>query len=144
MHSDELLIRCTYINFLSVHLKTWDSSRVSAAIPSGVGFLGSGLIIKHSEKDEFGESLHAVKGLTTATSIWLSAAVGIACGGGLYFAGFFSTLVAVVMIRFGPRPARKGGDDSGRSAIDETSALVDGVSKQGVVKRKRSTLCADV
>lgn len=61
---------------------SWDSSRVSAAIPSGVGFLGGGLIVKSSEKDpNTGERHHLVQGITTAAATWLSAAVGIACGG---------------------------------------------------------------
>ena len=64
--------------------KAWDSSRVSAAIPSGVGFLGAGLIVKSSETDPAtGERHHLVQGITTAAATWLSAAVGIACGGGM-------------------------------------------------------------
>ena len=39
---------------------SWDSSRVSAAIPSGVGFLGAGLIFKEAEKDDDGSSRHVV------------------------------------------------------------------------------------
>ena len=50
---------------------SWDSSRVSAAIPSGVGFLGAGLIFKET----VGE-FQTVHGLTTAASLWLSAATG--------------------------------------------------------------------
>ena len=57
--------------------ENWDGSRISAAIPSGVGFLGAGLIWKQTEKDEKGEFTHSVHGLTTAASLWLSAAVGI-------------------------------------------------------------------
>jgi putative Mg2+ transporter-C (MgtC) family protein len=48
----------------------WDASRVSAAVPSGVGFLGAGLIFKKEQIDEFGESNHIVHGLTTAASLW--------------------------------------------------------------------------
>jgi putative Mg2+ transporter-C (MgtC) family protein len=48
----------------------WDASRVSAAIPSGVGFLGAGLIFKKEEKHKDGESFHVVNGLTTAASLW--------------------------------------------------------------------------
>lgn len=50
----------------------WDSSRVSAAIPSGVGFLGAGLIFKQAEKDNSsGDTTHVVHGLTTAASLWI-------------------------------------------------------------------------
>lgn len=82
---------------------SWDASRVSAAIPSGVGFLGAGLIFKEAVKDEDGSSRHVVHGLTTAASVWLSAAVGVACGGELYFSATFCTALILVMLRFGPR-----------------------------------------
>lgn len=82
----------------------WDASRISAAIPSGVGFLGAGLIFKQAEKDEkSGGVTHVVHGLTTAASLWLSAAVGIACGGTLYFAASYGTAIMLVLLRFGPR-----------------------------------------
>lgn len=84
---------------------SWDSSRVAAAIPSGVGFLGAGLIYKNKIQDR-----HEVHGLTTASSVWLSAAAGIAAGGGLVVIALFSTLVMVVVLRFGPR---LGPDDDG-------------------------------
>jgi putative Mg2+ transporter-C (MgtC) family protein len=51
---------------------TWDASRISAAIPSGVGFLGAGLIFKKTQEDDGSMVVH---GLTTAASVWLSAAV---------------------------------------------------------------------
>jgi putative Mg2+ transporter-C (MgtC) family protein len=80
---------------------SWDASRVAAAIPSGVGFLGSALIFKHTTSES--NAWHEVHGLTTAASVWLSAAVGIACGGGLYFVASLSTAIVLVMLRFGPR-----------------------------------------
>lgn len=49
---------------------TWDSSRVSAAIPSGVGFLGAGLIFKDSTSKK-GTTHHVVHGLTTSASLWI-------------------------------------------------------------------------
>lgn len=82
---------------------TWDSARVSAAIPSGVGFLGAGLIFKNAEKNELGDMEHTVHGITTAISLWISAAVGIACGGELYFVASYSVGVMMLMLRFGPR-----------------------------------------
>jgi putative Mg2+ transporter-C (MgtC) family protein len=83
---------------------SWDSSRISAAIPSGVGFLGAGLIFKEAQKDNVsGHTNHVVHGLTTAASVWLSSAVGIACAGGLYFAAIFSVALMMTLLRFGPR-----------------------------------------
>ncbi|KAL3905908.1 MAG: hypothetical protein SGARI_004241 [Bacillariaceae sp.] len=75
------------------------ADRPAAAIPSGVGFLGAGLIFKKEEKDN---SL-VVHGLTTAASVWISASVGIACGGELYFAASFGVAIMMLLLRFGPR-----------------------------------------
>ena len=68
---------------------SWDSSRVTAAIPSGVGFLGAGLIWKGTVSVN-DEDVHQVHGLTTAASVWLSAAVGVGAGGELYFVTAYS------------------------------------------------------
>ncbi|MDN5920212.1 MAG: MgtC/SapB family protein [Pseudonocardia sp.] len=59
-----------------------DPSRVAAQIVSGIGFLGAGLIFVRQD---------AVRGLTTAATIWLAAAVGTACGAGLPLLGLAAT-----------------------------------------------------
>ena len=82
---------------------TRDPARVSAAVPSGVGFLGAGLIVKDIFKDDDGEMTHSIKGINTAASIWLSAAIGVACGGGLYFVATFTSALILMLLRFGPR-----------------------------------------
>ncbi|GKY94307.1 hypothetical protein MPSEU_000396500 [Mayamaea pseudoterrestris] len=93
----------------------WDASRVSAAVPSGVGFLGAGLIFKEAQQDSAtGETNHVVHGLTTASSLWVSAAVGMACAGQLYFAACFSVAIMMVLLRFGPRQS-----DPSDGEIDE-------------------------
>jgi MgtC family len=51
-----------------------DPSRVAAQIVSGIGFIGGGLIFVHGD---------AVRGLTTAAIVWITAAIGMACGAGL-------------------------------------------------------------
>mmetsp|Transcript_29854 Transcript_29854/g.66963 ORF Transcript_29854/g.66963 Transcript_29854/m.66963 type:complete len:208 (-) Transcript_29854:109-732(-) len=89
---------CSFRAFLTGPM-AWDASRIAAAIPSGVGFLGAGMIWKQSQEDG-GQTVH---GLTTAASLWLSAAVGIAAGGEMYFCAMFGTSVMVLMLRFGPR-----------------------------------------
>lgn len=88
----------------------WDASRVAAAIPSGVGFLGAGLIFKKEEKGVGGDNNHVVHGLTTAASLWLSAAVGIACGGDLYMPASFCVAIMLLLLRFGPRHAEEMDD----------------------------------
>jgi putative Mg2+ transporter-C (MgtC) family protein len=62
-----------------------DPSRVAAQVVSGIGFLGAGAILARGE---------VVKGLTTAASIWTVAAIGLASGGGLYFAAAISTAIS--------------------------------------------------
>jgi uncharacterized membrane protein YhiD involved in acid resistance len=94
----------------------WDASRISAAIPSGVGFLGAGLIFKKEEKD----SSLVVHGLTTAASVWISASVGIACGGELYFAASFGVAIMMLLLRFGPRSFET--DDEDEEVHDEVEA----------------------
>lgn len=50
----------------------WDASRIAAAIPSGVGFLGAGLIFKDTQTDKkSGISHNIVHGLTTSASLWI-------------------------------------------------------------------------
>jgi putative Mg2+ transporter-C (MgtC) family protein len=66
-----------------------DPSRVAAQVVSGIGFLGAGAILARGE---------IVKGLTTAASIWTVAAIGLAVGGGLYFAAGVSTAVILVIL----------------------------------------------
>lgn len=105
----------------------WDSSRVSAAIPSGVGFLGAASIWKGTKKAEgSGEELPEVHGLTTATSVWLSAAIGILCGGGLFVPGLFTTSVGVVYLRFAPRLRQTIEDDNGGGSRGSNERLLDG------------------
>ena len=94
----------------------WDASRVSAAIPSGVGFLGAASIWKGTrakdpkDNDKSGPStVPEVHGLTTATSVWLSSAVGILVGGKLYSPALFTTAISVVYLRFAPRLPKGGG-----------------------------------
>lgn len=94
----------------------WDASRVSAAIPSGVGFLGAASIWKGTRASSKGDSASEapapeVHGLTTATSVWLSSAVGILVGGALYTPALFTTATSVVYLRFAPR-LRRGTSDS--------------------------------
>jgi putative Mg2+ transporter-C (MgtC) family protein len=66
-----------------------DPSRVAAQVVSGIGFLGAGAILARGE---------IVRGLTTAASIWTVAAIGLAVGGGPYFAAILSTTVILVIL----------------------------------------------
>eukprot|EP00929_Paragymnodinium_shiwhaense_P092021 TRINITY_DN5189_c0_g1_i1.p1 TRINITY_DN5189_c0_g1~~TRINITY_DN5189_c0_g1_i1.p1 ORF type:complete len:293 (+),score=47.00 TRINITY_DN5189_c0_g1_i1:124-1002(+) len=110
---------CSAYNF-EEGSQEWDASRISAALPSGVGFLGGAVIFKDKAD---------VIGLTTATGIWAACAVGTACGGAMYFVAAFATAGMVAMLRFGPRRfGVEGADDEeslgacGPSAIGEFGA----------------------
>jgi putative Mg2+ transporter-C (MgtC) family protein len=66
-----------------------DPSRMAAQVVSGIGFIGAGTILLRQQ---------VVRGLTTAASIWSVAAIGLAVGGGLYFAAGASTLIIVTIL----------------------------------------------
>ncbi|MGK5595531.1 MAG: MgtC/SapB family protein [Parachlamydiaceae bacterium] len=66
-----------------------DPSRVAAQVVSGIGFLGAGTILFWK---------NTIKGLTTAASLWVVAAIGLSIGGGLYFAATFTTILSVVVL----------------------------------------------
>ena len=68
-----------------------DVSRVVQGIAAGVGFIGGGAILKLSTHEE-------VRGLTTATGIWLTTAVGVAVGLGNVALGGVATLLALVVL----------------------------------------------
>jgi hypothetical protein len=109
-----------FVDSPGVH--AWDPSRVTASLPTGVGFLGGAVIYKHAKDDH-----HEVIGLTTATSIWISAAIGVASGCAMYFVAFFGTCMVIAMLRFGPRnpTAEQEGPDSEPSGIIRISEPAD-------------------
>ena len=63
-----------------------DTSRIAASVVSGVGFLGAGVVLRNGLGGQ---------GITTAASLWLSAALGLASGGGMYEVAVASTAVAL-------------------------------------------------
>jgi putative Mg2+ transporter-C (MgtC) family protein len=68
-----------------------DVSRVLQGILAGIGFLGAGAIIKQSENE-------SVKGLTTAASIWATAAIAVAAGLGREVTAILATAIAVAIL----------------------------------------------
>lgn len=88
-----------YLHNIDASLRI-DPARISAGALIGIGFLGSGVIIK---------SGYAVRGLTTAASIWIVSAIGLAIGGGLYFEGLITaaiTIIALMVLRIVERRIR--------------------------------------
>lgn len=74
---------------LAEYQVTRDPSRIAAQIVSGIGFLGAGVIFVNRD---------VVRGLTTAASVWVAAAIGMACGAGLLPLATFATLLHFVAI----------------------------------------------
>src|SRR5581483_5012963 len=66
-----------------------DPTRIAAQIVSGIGFLGAGAIIRQGL---------SVRGLTTAATLWLVAAIGMACGAGYWDAALIATLGAILTL----------------------------------------------
>jgi putative Mg2+ transporter-C (MgtC) family protein len=67
---------------------TVDVSRVAAGVVVGVGFIGAGVILRGRRGEE-------VAGLTTATTIWVTASIGLATGAGMYLISVIATAVIV-------------------------------------------------
>ena len=66
-----------------------DPGRLAAQVISGIGFLGAGAILRYGT---------SVKGLTTATSLWTIAIVGLAIGAGHYFSAIAATTAALIVL----------------------------------------------
>ena len=69
--------------------KTGDTSRVAAQIVTGIGFLGAGAIMRRNG---------GIQGLTTAATIWVNAAIGVAAGGGEYHLAIIATIVTLAVL----------------------------------------------
>ena len=76
-----------------------DPARVAAQIVTGIGFLGAGAILHQRG---------SVHGLTTAASLWVTAAIGLAVGVGMIVMSVGTAVLVFLLLRFGPRP-RLGG-----------------------------------
>ncbi|MBX7225252.1 MAG: MgtC/SapB family protein [Chitinophagales bacterium] len=82
----------TLLTSIASELNHPDPSRIMANIVTGIGFLGAGVIFKEGR---------SVSGITTAATIWMTAAIGMAIGCGLYeMAMISSVLVMLILILF--------------------------------------------
>jgi putative Mg2+ transporter-C (MgtC) family protein len=99
-----LISKYGFMNVLVEGRVVLDPSRVAAQIVTGIGFIGAGLILHREDR---------VQGLTTAATVWLVTAVGMACAAGLIllalavtFAYFIVALVFPLLLRLLPATAR--------------------------------------
>ena len=66
-----------------------DPARIAAGVVTGIGFLGAGAIIRSDQE---------VRGLTTAASVWISAAIGLAVGCGFFFGAIMTTVIVFITL----------------------------------------------
>src|SRR3954447_18485870 len=124
-----------------------DPTRIAAQIVTGIGFLGAGAITRQGL---------SVRGLTTAATLWVVAAVGLACGAGYYSTAVITTVIVLFalyplrmiayrsLLRFRPEDGRlivdlPGGTAPGEviDAVEATGARLDSlvVTQEGGQRR---------
>lgn len=81
------LFTISSIKIYEVYGKPVDPSRIAAQIVVGIGFLGAGAIIKHGDY---------IRGLTTAATLWVVSAIGMAVGLGDYSLSVFTTFLTLI------------------------------------------------
>lgn len=69
-----------------------DPARIASGIVAGIGFIGAGTIIAEGKK---------IQGVTTAASIWASAAMGLAIGSGMYLIGTVTSILIFIILILG-------------------------------------------
>ena len=67
----------------------FDAARVAAQVVSGIGFIGAGVIIFQK---------NVVRGVTTAAGLWVAAAIGLACGAGMFVVAGAATLMTALCL----------------------------------------------
>lgn len=86
-----------YVPQVYLGLKNGDPSRIAAQVITGVGFIGAGAMIQNKG---------AVRGLTTAAGIWITAVIGMAIGVGMYLCGVVATMLCVLILIWMERAER--------------------------------------
>ncbi|MDD2752783.1 MAG: MgtC/SapB family protein [Candidatus Omnitrophica bacterium] len=89
MGSCLIMLTSLYVFDIYNDIVALDPTRIAAGVITGIGFLGAGAIIRAQE---------GVKGLTTAASLWVVAAIGLAIGCGFYSAAMTATLLALIAL----------------------------------------------
>jgi putative Mg2+ transporter-C (MgtC) family protein len=91
-----IAVGATLLMLLSIYLpqefnslKNGDPGRIAAQVVSGIGFLGAGAILRLGNN---------IRGLTTAASLWLIAAVGLAIGAGMYIAAAAAEAISLITL----------------------------------------------
>jgi putative Mg2+ transporter-C (MgtC) family protein len=93
--------------------------RTVQGVVTGIGFLGAGVILRPMGTKK------RISGLTTASGLWFTASLGVACGAGLYIPALIATILALIVLIIGgplesfiehriPNPSPRGRDSYGR------------------------------
>lgn len=119
-----------------------DPTRVAAQVVSGIGFLGGGAILREGV---------SVRGLTTAATLWASAAIGLASGLGVYRPAVFAAVIAVAVtagLRAVERrafPRRRGqlvvltiADQPLEEVLSRVSTVLAHVTVRGITSEQRT------
>lgn len=84
-----IMLTSIYIFDIYKEIAPVDPSRIAAGVITGIGFLGAGTIIRYGEE---------IRGLTTAASLWVVAAVGLAVGCGFYSAAIVTAILVLMAL----------------------------------------------
>ena len=106
----------------------FDASRVAAQVVSGIGFIGAGVIIFQK---------NAVRGVTTAAGLWVAAAVGLACGAGMYSLAGAAALLTIACLELMHLITRRWGEKVLRLSLspvngEQLSAILSSIRDTGV------------
>ena len=106
----------------------FDHSRVAAQVVSGIGFIGAGVIIFQK---------NVVRGITTAAGLWVAAAIGLACGSGMYDIAIAATLMTIICLETMHFVTRRIGERSVSVSVREEDpevivSLAEAFKKAGV------------
>ena len=102
----------------------YDAARVAAQVVSGIGFIGAGVIIFQK---------NVVRGVTTAAGLWVAAAIGLACGAGMYAVAAAASLLTIICLETMHLITRRYGEKS----LMLTVSPVDGEKLTGILEEMR-------
>lgn len=117
-----------YVPQVYLGLKNGDPGRIAAQVITGVGFLGGGAMI-HMKG--------SVRGLTTAAGIWMTAAIGMAVGVGMYWCSVIATaLILVTLVLFESFEHRRNMGQENRTLRLRISGLVEDMNEYREIFRR--------
>lgn len=106
----------------------FDAARVAAQVVSGIGFIGAGVIIFQK---------NVVRGVTTAAGLWVAAAIGLACGAGMYSVAVAAVIFTIVCLETMHFITRRYGEKHITVSISPVSGaklmeILEEIRKQGI------------